>query len=202
MASTIGDGFRYIKSRFSLVRKVDNGSQIITIDLLPTSSSKHKKVSMFAHIRMDQLEEQYGPFHPFLDEKSRKTNSTVVINCDYLITDKSLTNSIQVDDSTLDQISHIYAKAIQNDVIPFFKEYFSIQSIVKSFERSDPCSWITSDKNTRYLVLLSAYSLESRWDDFDKVASEYLKYCEKPFSRQYSVLAESVINGLREKLDN
>lgn len=198
LASLLGDSFKYVKSRFSLVKKLSDGTQIITIDLLPTSKPTGFKLDMHAHIRLDVLENQYGPFHPFLSEKDRKTNSTLVVNCDTLFSDITLTQSFHVDENKLDEIAARYTKVIRNDVLPFFEEYYSIENLVASFEQADPKSWITSDRNTRNLVLLSAYALYSKWDEFDKVSSEYLEYCENPFAQAYKPLAQAVVEGLKD----
>ena len=83
-------------------------------------------------------------------------------------------------------------------MLPFFEEYYSVEKLVASFEQADPKLWITSDRNTRNLVLLSAYALESKWDAFDKVSSEYVEYCNKPYAQAYKPLAQAVIEGLRK----
>lgn len=198
LASLLGDGFKYVKSRFALVKKLSDGTQVIAIDLLPASEPTSFKLAMHAHVRLDVLEDKYGPFHPFLSEKDRKTNSTLVVNCDSLFSDKTLTQSFHVDENILDEIAAKYTKAIRNDVLPFFEEYYSVENLVASFEQADPKSWITSNRNTRNLVLLSAYALESKWDEFDKVSSEYLEYSEKPFAQAYKPLAQAVVEGLKD----
>ena len=194
----LGEGFKYVKTRFSLVKNLCDGTQIITIDLQPASEPTYFKLAMHAHVRLDVLEDQYGPFYPFLSEKDRKTNSTLVVNCDTLFSDKTLTQSFQVDENNLGVVSAKYTKAIRDNVLPFFEEYYSVENLVASFEQADPKSWITSNRNTRNLVLLSAYALESKWDEFNKVSSEYLEYCEKPFAQAYKPLAQAVVEGLKD----
>lgn len=198
LVSLLGDGFKYVKSRFALVKKLSDGTQVIVIDLLPSSESRSFKLAMHAHLRLNVLEDQYAPFHPFLNAKDRMTNPTLVVNCDALFADKALAQSFQLDEHNLDEIAAKYAKAIKDDVLPFFEEYYSVENLVSSFEQADPKSWITSDRNTRNLVLLSAYALESKWDEFDKVSSEYLEYCDKPFAQAYKPLATAVIEGLKK----
>jgi len=198
LASLVGDGFKYVKSRFALVKKLSDGTQAITIDLLPASEPGKFKLAMHAHIRLNVLEEQYGPLHPFLSAKDRKTNPTLAVNCDSLIADKSLTHSFYVDENNLDAIASKFSQAIKDDVIPFFEEYYSVENLVASLEQADPKSWVTSDRNTRSLVLLSAYVLDSKWNEFDRVASEYLEYCEKPFAQAYKPLAQAVVEGLKK----
>lgn len=184
--------------RKSIVNKLSDGTQAITIDLLPASAPGNFKLAMHAHIRLNVLEEQYGPLHPFLSAKDRKTNSTLAVNCGSLISDKSLMQSFYVDESNLDAIASKFSQAIKEDVIPFFEEYYSVENIVASFEQADPKSWITSDRNARNLVLLSAYALQSKWDEFDKVSSEYLEYCDKLFAQAYKPLAQAVIEELKK----
>lgn len=198
LAPLVGDDFKYVKSRFALVKKLSDGNQVITIDLLPSSKLNSFKLAIHAHIRLNALEEKYAPFHPFLSTKDKKTNPTLVVNCDTLFSNKALTHSFQINQNNLDEITANYAKAIKDDVLPFFKEYYSIENLVASFEQADSKLWVTSDKNTRNLVLLSAYALESKWDKFEKVSSEYLEYCHKPFAQVYKPLAIAVIEGLRK----
>ena len=109
-----------------------------------------------------------------------------------------LAKSVRVDESNLDEIASKYGQAIKDDVTLFFEKYYSVESLVASFEQADPKSWVTSDRNTRNLVLLSAYAIESKWEEFDKAASEYLEYCDKPFALAFKPLAEAVIKGLRK----
>jgi len=197
LASLIGNDFKYVKSRFALIRVLDDGSQAITVDLLPASKAGFFKLALHAHIRLSVLEDQYGPFHPFLNAKDRKTHSTLVVNCDSLFADKTLAGSFQACENNLDEIASKYAEAIKEDVFPFFKKYYSVENLVMSFEQENSKLWITSDRNTRNLVLLSAYALESKWDDFEKVSSDYLEYCDRPFAQAYKPLAQAVVAGLK-----
>lgn len=197
--SLLDDGFKYVKSRFALVKKLKDGTQVIAIDLLPTSEPNRFKLAMHAHVRLNVLEDQYAHFHPFLSAKDRKTNPTLALNCDSLFSDKALTQSFHVDENSLEEVATIYAKAINDDVLPFFEEFYSVENLVASFEQADPKLWITSDRHTRSLVLLSAYALESNWGEFDKVSSEYIEYCDKPFAQAYKPLAQAVIEGLKKR---
>ncbi|WED25520.1 hypothetical protein L3V77_10620 [Vibrio sp. DW001] len=198
LASLLGDDFKYVQSRSALIRKLSDGTQVIAIDLLSSSEPKSFKLAMHAHVRLNVLEEQYAPFHPFLSAKDKKTNPTLVVNCDSLFSDKALAQSFQVNENNLNEIAANYVKPIRDDVIPFFEEYYSVENLVSSFEQADPKSWITSDRNTRYIILLSSYALESKWDQFDKVSAEYLEYCGKPFAQAYKPLATAVIEGLKK----
>lgn len=198
LESFVGNGFKYVKSRFALVKKLSDGTQAITIDLLPASEPRKAKLAMHAHIRLDVLENIYGPFHPYLSAKDRKINPTLVVNCDALFSDKSITSSIFVENDNLNEVAFKFSQAIKTDVFPFFEKYYSLENLVASFEGLAPENWVSSDRNTRNLVLLSAYSNESKWDDFERVASEYMDYCNKPFAQAYKPLAKAVIEGLRK----
>jgi len=197
IATFVGADFKYVKSKLALVKTLSDGTQAITLDLLPASEQGKAKLAMNAQIRLNILEDQYGPLHPFLNAKERKTHPTLAVNCDSLFSDKALTQSISIKGSNLEQVASKYSQAIKTDVIPFFEKYYSVENLVASFEQPEPSAWVTSDRNTRYLVLLSAYSIESKWEDFERVASQYLAYCEKPFAQAYYPLAKSVIEGLR-----
>ena len=197
LASLVDDDFNYVQSRLALEKTLTEGCQSIVIDLHPTGEVGLFKFASHAHIRLNVLENQYGHFHPFLSIKERKSNPTVAINCDLLFSDKTLANSFEVHEDKLAEIAFKYADAIDCDVLPFFDKYFSVENLVASFEQTDPKLWVISDHNARNLVLLSAYALESKWDKFDQVSSEFLEYCEKPFAQAYLPLAQNVIKGLR-----
>ena len=197
LVSFVDGGFKYVKSRFSLVKKLSDGAQVITLDILPSSEPGKAKLAMHVHIRLNELENLYGPLHPFLSDKDKKINPTLVVNCDLLFSDKTLTSSLDMNAEALEEIALKYSEAIKKDVLPFFDKYYSIESLVSSFEQEDPSSWISSDRNTRNLILLSAYASKSNWEAFDKVSNEYLEYCDKPHAQAYKPLAESVINGLK-----
>ena len=138
LASFLGDGFKYVKSRFALVKKLSDGTQVIAIDLLPSSEPRSFKLAMHAHVRLNVLEDQYANYHPFLSAKDRKTNPTLVVNCDALFSDKALAQSFQVDDSNLDEIAAKYAKVIRDDVLPFFEEYYSVENLVAQLKPDKP----------------------------------------------------------------
>jgi hypothetical protein len=51
----------------------------------------------------------------------------------------------------------------------------------------------------RYCVLISDRVLKHDEDGFEKYASEFLAYCEKPHGEMYRQAANSIVFGLRDQ---
>ena len=199
LADSIGGGYKFVKSKSSLVKKMENGVKSITLDFLPSHEANVVKLAMHAHIRLDELENRYGPYHLYLGLKERKDHPSLVKNCDEVFSNKDLAMSFELDSNKLNEVVTRYAEAIRQDVLPFLDEFYSVDALVASFEQIDPSDWVSSDRLTRYLILLSAYSSRLAWKNYEEVAEEFLEYCSKPHAQAYEKLAESVINGMREK---
>ena len=196
LADSINGGYKFIKSKYSIVKKEDKGWKRITIDVLPASRPNFVKLALHAHIRIEELEKLYTPYHPFLSAKDARDHATISINCDQLFSDKSIVVSFEATKQSITETTHKYAKAIQIDILPFLDRFFSENALVSSLENENPKEWVTSDHLARYLILLSAYAQRNNWDLFEKIAHEFLQYCQKPHAQVYQSLADSVINGL------
>jgi hypothetical protein len=191
------DNFKFIKSRRLLQKTFLNGWQGIAISLLKTSNPEVMKLSAYAQIRIDELENLYTPHHTFMSAKDSKVHPTLTANCDSLLTDKSLANGFQIDDSNVSQFIERYSAAIQLDIIPWLEKHSTEDGIYKGLSDSNPLNWVTSDRLTRYPVLLSILAKRSDWDAFEFMATEFLEYCDKPHAQVYKSLATSIINGLK-----
>ena len=177
-------------------RKLSDGFQCLYFDLLPSSVKNYYAVSMYAHIRLNCLEEKYTPYHPYIDEKQAKKTTTLAVRCDNTNSDETFYVSRYVDDSNLAELSELCVVYIKRNVIPFFAEYYSVNRLVKAFQEKEHTSWGMGNKNTPYLVRLSAFAIEKNWREFDVVAEEYLEFCRKPHFAKNKPIAESVIEGL------
>lgn len=191
------EGFKFVKSQWHLIKKTDSGSLAIVIEALPTSDPETAKLAAHAHVRINNLEDKYTPYHPYLTPKDAKTHPTVVVNCDQLIKDKELTNDFSISENSVNQFTQSYAQALQKDILPWLDRYSNEQNLFENFQIEDPKSWITSDRLMRYPVFLTMLAKRENWKRFDEIADEFLDYCEQPHAQVYKPLASSIINGLK-----
>lgn len=195
--SQILDGFRFVKSRWQLVRKVDEGWQAIEIEVLPTANPDKIKLAAHAQVRLDRIEEAYSPFHPFLNGTEAKTHATITTNCDPLLAETNVVHGFAADDESVDSFIVEYADALKTHVLPWLEQYSTEEAVFNGLIDDDPTKWITSDRLTRYPVVLAVLANRGNWDDFDRISQEFLKFCESPHAQMYKPLAESLATGLR-----
>lgn len=191
------DGFRFIKSRRHLIRQTRTGWQAIAIEALPTSNPAIAKLSAHGQVRIEALEATYAPHHPFISVKEAKNHHTLTVNCDQLLTDKSLADGFSTDSQHLEEFVNCYSAALIRDVLPWLVKYSDEDAIYEGLIDDDPMKWITSDRLTRYPVLLAILARRCDWEAFDRVATEFSKYCDQPHAQVYKPIAESIIDGLR-----
>jgi hypothetical protein len=191
------DGFRFVKSRWHLIRQTEAGWQAIAIEALPTSNPAIAKLAAHGQVRIEALEATYAPHHPFIGTKEVKNHQTLTINCDELLTDKSLVDGFSTDSQHLETFVNDYSAALTRDVLPWLDKYSDENAIYEGLTDDDPMKWITSDRLTRYPVLLTILARRCAWEAFDRVATEFSKYCDQPHAQVYKPIAESIITGLR-----
>ena len=190
--------FKFLKSRRLLQRPIPAGWQGIAVSLLKTSSPDVMKLAAHAQVRIDNLENLYTHHHPFMNAQDAKVHPTLTVNCDSLLEDKLLANGFQIDSGSVVEFIERYSLAIHSDIIPWLEKHSSEEAIYKGLYDSDPTKWITSDRLTRYPVLLSILAKRLDWESFDKIAAEFTDYCTKPHALVYKPLAESLALGLRK----
>jgi len=193
------DGFKFVKSQWHLIRKTESGSQSIVIEVLPTSESETVKLAAHGHVRLDEIEDAYTPYNPYLSPKDAKTHPTIVVNCDQLLSDKSLANGFGTDEYSITQFVELYALALKMNVLPWLNKYSSESELFENLSSDDPKHWITSDRLIRYPVLLAMLARQRNWTRFEIVGQEFLNYCEQPHAQVYKPLATSIIHGVRGK---
>lgn len=190
-------GFEFHATQSHLFRRSTVGWQAIAIEALPTATQGVSKLSAHAQIRIDELEDIYTPVHPFLNRKSAKTHPTITINCDLLLADKTLAHGFTVDQSSVLRFSDAYAKAVQADVLPWLDRYSNENAIYKGLIENDPKKWITSDRLTRFPVLLAIFVKRGDREGFDRISKEFQQYCTQRHTLVYKPLADAMV-GLRE----
>jgi hypothetical protein len=193
------DQFRYRKSDGALIRKLPGGWQAVFLDLLPSPGGK-LKLCAHAQVRVDAIEEAYIRYNPFLSAADARKHPTLSINCDELILDKSLAHAFAAESQGLNEFAERYLVELRGRIIPWLEKYSSEREIFESLANDDPLQWVTSDRLQRYPVLLAILALREDWDHFERVAAEFLEYCEAPHATAYRSLAQATIEGVRATL--
>lgn len=191
------DGFRFVKSRWQLVKPISEGWQAIEIEVMPTSQSGTAKVAAHGQVRIDRIEETYTPFHPFLNGTDAKLHATLTINCDRLLANSSVVHGFKTDEQSIDAFVLEYANALEICVLPWLDEHSDENTVFNGLIDEDPKKWITSDRLARYPVVLSVLANRNEWDAFDRIAQEFQNYCSSPHAQVYKPLADALIAGLR-----
>lgn len=195
LAGKLSD-FQFLKSQWALTRKFKGGWQAIVIEALPTSKAGFAKLSAHGQVRIDALESVYTQYNPYLTDRDAKTHPTVVVNCDELFSDKNIANAFSTDPDDIALFVNVYAEALKCDVVPWLERYSDEQNVYEGLAGSNPEQWITSDRLIRYPVLLTILSKRGDWGEFNKIAEEFTKYCDKPHAQVYRPYAEALIIGL------
>ena len=195
-------GFKFVKSKLQLIKYTDIGWLAIFIDILPTSTNGVVKLAAHAHIRIDDLEDYYAVHNPFLLPKDIKRHSTLAINCDEIIVNKSLTNGFSDDDQSISSFISNYADALKSSVLPWLEYYANEDNLLNGLIDPDPQTRVTSDKLTIFPVGLTIYAKRGKWTEFDQLAKGFLAHCEKTHAQVYKPLADKTIRGLEDRFRN
>lgn len=191
------EGFKFMKSRWQLVKPINDGWQAIEIEVLPTSQPGTAKLAAHGKVRLDRIEETYSPHHPFLNGSEAKTHATVTINCDRLLADSPVVHGFRTDDQSIDVFIGEYANALRTHVLPWLDQYSNEDAVFNGLIDEDPMNWITSDRLTRYPVVMAVLANRNQWDEFDRIAEEFRNYCNSPRTQMYKPLADALASGLR-----
>ena len=196
----IADGFRLVRSRSSLIRECDGGWQAVAIQVLATATPEIKKLAAHAQVRIDSLEARYTQYIPYLDARAARVHPTVAINCDTLLRDKSLANGFATDAASVDIFIDAFGEALNRDIVPWLNRYSRESALYDGLASEDPMEWITSDRLTRFPVLLAILSQRNDQKEFERVATAFLEYCTQKHALVHRPLAESIVSGLRKEV--
>ena len=181
LAQTLA-GFAFKKRESCVLRQSTAGWQAIAIEVLPTASTGIGKLAAHARIRIETLEARYTPHHPFLKPKDAKTHATLTVNCDGLLKDKALAHGFSLD------------AAVEADVIPWLEKYSDEQAVYEGLVDSDPRNWVTSDRLTRFPVLMAILAKRGDVPAFDAIAAEFQEWCKQKHAMVYAPLAAAMLN--------
>jgi hypothetical protein len=192
------DGFEWLSSSYQLRKRLDDGWVGISIEVLPASKRGFVKLAAHGHIRNDEIEDRYTSFNSLLTSTDVKEHATLTINCDTLLRNSPLIHGFSSDESSVEQFILGYARELRQHVVPWLEKHVTKESLLRGLSSGNPREWITSDRLTRFPVLLAIHSGSGDWEEFEKIAEEFSKYCEKPHGLVHKPYAEAVIKGLRQ----
>lgn len=202
LEGSVGNGFKYYKSKNALLYKDSVGTQSISVSFI-RQNKVTKKVSLLMRIRINKLADLYLPIYPFvrpLKAVELKDKSILIINCDNLFPATDLIHSMVIDDHNIEQLAQEFSLLLKEFVLPKLRYYSKLENLVASFKQEDSMKWVTPNRETRYLTLLSYYVLNNNVECFESLAKEFIEHCESRSSNTPLCVAECVISGLRDKL--
>jgi hypothetical protein len=186
-------GFQFKKREGRLFRFTDNGWQSIALEVLPTASQGIGKLAAHAQVRHEQIEALYTQYHPFLQPKDAKFHATLTVNCDGLLQNKALAHGFGLDPASVNAFSEAYAEAIKSDVIPWLDKFSDEQALFIGLADSDPKKWATSDRLTRFPVLMAILARRGDIEGFDSAADEFQDWCKQKHALVYAPLATAML---------
>jgi hypothetical protein len=186
-------GFSFRNRGGRLSRATEIGWQAIVIEVLPTASKGIGKLAAHAQVRLEQIEALYTPHNPFLKPKDAKEHATLTRNCDSLLKDKALAPGFSLDQTSLDAFADAYAAALKTDVVPWLERYSDEEAVFEGLADSDPKNWITSDRLTRFPVLMAISARRGDTATFDAIASEFQEWCKQKHALVYTPLSSAML---------
>jgi hypothetical protein len=176
-----------------LYRGTETGWQAIALEVLPSATPGMGKIAAYAQVRHDVLEALYTPHHPYLKPKEFKAHPTLTINCDALVKREELVHAFKLDSAIVKDLSDAYAASIKVDVIPWLDRFSNEQALFEGLAGSDPKTWATSDRLTRFPVLMAILAKRGDAVGFDRVGSEFQEWCKNKHALVYASLAAAML---------
>ncbi len=188
-------GFNFVKSQSRLIKPTIDGWIGIALCVTQTSSQRIRRLEAHGHIRLERVEKIYAPHQIYLQPKDAKHHQTLTVNCMKFLKNQSLLFGFDIDDEkSFTTCVDAYLLELKESIIPWLEKHSTEQAIFESLIDKDPMKWITSDRLTRYPVLMAILAKQGDWDSFDNIAAEFLDYCKKPHAQVHQSLAESMLN--------
>lgn len=186
--------FEFQKRESRLYRVTGTGWQSIVLEVLPSASQGIGKLAAHAQVRHDVLEALYTPHVPYLKPKDAKTHPTMTENCDGLIKRKELVHAFGLEPATINAVADGYAAAIRTDVVPWLERFADEQELFDGLAGSDPKTWVTSNRLTRFPVLMAILAKRGDTAGFDAVGTEFQDWCKQKHALVYAPLAAAMLN--------
>ena len=185
--------FEFQKRQSRLYRVTGTGWQSIVLEVLPSASQGMGKLAAHAQVRHDALEALYTPHDPYLKPKDAKRHPTMTENCDCLIKRKELVHAFVLEPATINAVADGYAAAIKTDVVPWLERFADEQELFDGLAGSDPKTWVTSDRLTRFPVLMAILAKRRDTAGFDVVGAEFQDWCMQKHALVYAPLAVAML---------
>lgn len=186
-------GFVFKKRESCVFRQTKTGWQAIAIEVLPSTSPGIGKLAAHAKIRIETLEELYTPYHPFLTANDAKSHATLTVNCDGLLKDKALAHGFGLGTNSTTSFANAYSAAVESDILPWLEKYSDEQAVYDGLVDQDPRNWITSDRLTRYPVLIAILAKRGNLPAFDAITAEFQEWCKQKHAMVYAPLATAML---------
>ena len=189
-------GYKYRKknTEFYLSDKSKNILAII-VDVISTSDPQRYMVTMRMCIRLSVLEAVYVKYNPYITKAKQKQHYTLNINQSGLLPESFTEDEIQL-------IGKKTWGVVNSEIFPMLEKFSIKSNLIQNLTSEDYNTWITSDRLTRYPILLSNAALEKDQDSFDKYAKEFIEFCQQPFAKVHLPMANSIINGINQEYFN
>ena len=188
-------GFNFVKSHSRLIKPTIDGWLGIALFVNQTSSQPIRRLEACGHIRLESIEKIYAPHQIYLQPKDAKHHQTLTVNCMKFLKNKSLLFGFDIGvEKSFTTCVDAYLLELKESIIPWLEKHSTEQAVFEGLIDKDPMKWITSDRLTRYPVLMAILAKRGDWNVFDNIAAEFLDYCRKPHARVYQPLAESMLN--------
>ena len=194
-------GFQFQRQKSRLYRQTESGWQAVFLAVHPTSTKGIGKLAAHGQVRHDRIEALYTPFIPYLRKSDIKSHPTIAVNCDSLLTRRELVHGFQLEPASILLFADSYAAAIRTDVIPWLENYSNEQVLFEGLTSRDPKNWATSDRLTRFPVLMAILAIRGDAVGFDTVASEFADWCRQKHALCHAPLAQ-VMLGMRPTIDS
>ena len=189
--------FEFDKPRSRLVLRSAAGWKAIDLDVVPRDGGM-RSLAMRACIRLDRVASEFLPYFPGLKPSQRRKHYPLIsVHCTNLLDDEYL-YSFEPTEDQIQEVARHFLLGIQQTVLPFLDEFFDEEAIASSLLNPDPAKRVTSDPLSRYCYLVSYFSLRSDWEQFDRLAEEWLVFCRSPPGTPYREIAEAVVSGIRQ----
>lgn len=189
-------GYKYRKSESDFYKKIEVGAFSVSLDCLKASDGRHFVLNAICRIRIDDIEEVYAKYCPYLSDSEKKKHFTIYArygNKPLFV--NTLSKSFLPSESM--EKADYFLRCFHDEIEPFFAKYSHREKLVYNLTSEDYQVWVTSDQICRYAILICNAAIEADREFFEAYAERFLQYCSKPFAQANLQLANRLVDGIR-----